>query len=80
MGFADKAKDMLGDAKETAEGLAKEHGDKIDGAIDKATEFVTDKTPDSVDDKVRAAAEKAKDAVDQLEGEPDTPHPPSAPN
>ncbi len=66
MGFMDKAKDALGDAKEQAEKLAAEHGDKVEGAIDKAKEMVTDRTPDNIDDKVEGAADKAKDLIKGL--------------
>lgn len=69
MSFMDKAKDALGDAKAKAEELAAEHGDKADGAIDKATTFIQSKTPDNLDDKVKTAADKAKGLVDDLETE-----------
>ena len=66
MGFADKAKDMLDDAKDKAEDLAEEHGDKITGAIDKAKGMITDKTPDNIDDKVEGAAKAAKDFIGKM--------------
>ncbi|PWD51385.1 antitoxin [Serinibacter arcticus] len=47
-----KAKDALG-------------GGKADGAIDKAAEFIKDKTPDNIDGHVDTAAEKAKDFLDK---------------
>ena len=44
MGIVDKAKDTLTGVKEKTASLADEHGDKVTGAVDKATDFVDDKT------------------------------------
>lgn len=56
MGFLDKAKDMLGD-----------HADKADGAIDKVADLVDDKTGGKHSDKIDGAADKAKEVIDKLE-------------
>lgn len=59
MGFLDKW-------KKKAEDAAAEHGDKIEGAIDKGAEFVDDKTGGKYTDKIESGAEKAKDFVEDL--------------
>ncbi|MFQ5554268.1 MAG: antitoxin [Acidimicrobiia bacterium] len=59
MGFLDKFKKKAGD-------LAEEHGDKIDGAIDKVADVVDDKTGGKYSDKIDSGAEAAKDAVEGL--------------
>jgi hypothetical protein len=43
-----------------------EHEEKIDDAIDKAADFVDDKTANKHADKVDKAADAAKDAVEKL--------------
>lgn len=48
-------------------GAAKGHEDQIKQGIDKVADVVESKAPDSVDGKVEAAAEKAKDIVDKLD-------------
>ena len=48
-------------------GAAKGHEDHIKQGIDKVADVVESKAPDSVDGKVEAAAEKAKDIVDKLD-------------
>ncbi|MEZ5091805.1 antitoxin [Nocardioides sp.] len=64
MGFLDDAKDKLGD-------LVDEHGDKVSEGIDKAAELIEDKTGGKFDDKIEMGAEKAKDALDALDGKND---------
>jgi hypothetical protein len=61
VGFLDDMADKAGD-------LAKEHGDTIDGGIDKAAELVDDKTGGKQSDKIDTVAEKLKDGVDKLSG------------
>ncbi len=56
MGVLDKAKGLLGKNKKTA---AK--------AVDTAADAVQSKTPDSVDDKVEMAADKAKDVIEKID-------------
>lgn len=62
MGFLDKLKGT----KSKAAKLAAEHEEKIDDGIDKAADFVDDKTGGKHSDKIDSVAEKAKDAVDKL--------------
>jgi hypothetical protein len=40
---------------------AEEHGDKLDGAVDKVADVVDDRTGGKHTDKIDAAVEKAKD-------------------
>lgn len=60
MGFMDKIKQTLGD-----------NADKASGVIDKAANLVDDKTGNQHSDKIGNAAEKAKGAVDKLDGKLD---------
>jgi hypothetical protein len=69
MGLLDKAKEMLSTGKDKAEDLAKEHGPKVKESIDKAADFVKEKTGGSHDGQVDDVAEKAKDGVDKLAGD-----------
>ncbi len=60
MGMFDKFKKKAAD-------LAEEHGDKIDEGIDKAADFVDDKTGGKYTDKIEGGTEKAKEFIDGLE-------------
>jgi hypothetical protein len=51
--------DIIGKAKE----MAGEHDEQVGQAIDKAADFVEEKTPDNVDQIVEQTADKAKDAL-----------------
>ena len=53
MGFLDKAKDLL-----------TQNADKVDTAIEKAGEFVDDKTKGKYSDAIYKVQEEAKKAVD----------------
>jgi hypothetical protein len=64
MGFLDKAKDKLGDAVD-------QHGDKIADGIDRAADVADEKTGGKHHGKVDSAAERAKDALDGLDGRND---------
>lgn len=55
MGFLDKIKGVLGGNKS-----------KADEVIDKVSDAIQSKTPDSVDDKVEAVADQAKKAVGKI--------------
>ena len=63
MGLFDKAKDLLG-----------QHGDKVEGAIDKVAGVVDEKTGGKYSDKIDQGAEAAKGVVgdkgDEGEQEP----------
>jgi hypothetical protein len=43
-----------------------EHSDKIDGGIDKAAEFVDDKTKGKYSDKIDSVQAKAHDIVEKI--------------
>jgi hypothetical protein len=60
-GLADKGKDLLA-----------EHGDKVDDAIDKAADFVDQKTGGKHSDKIDTAVDKAKEMLDKLGGDATT--------
>jgi hypothetical protein len=64
MGFLNKAKDAAEQAVDKA-------GDKIGGAVDKAKHLIDEKTGHKFDDKTEVGAEKAKDALDGLDGKDD---------
>lgn len=54
----DKAAEMIG-----------EHGDKAEEGVDKAAEFVDDKTGGKYSDQIDTGAEKAKDMMGNLGGD-----------
>jgi hypothetical protein len=54
----------LGDLAKKAKDLADEHGDKLDGAIDKAADMAKDRV-EGHDDQIDSAAAKAKGLLDQ---------------
>lgn len=55
MGFLDKAKDLLS-----------QNADKVEMAIDKAGEFVDDKTQGKYSDTIHKVQEEAKKAADSV--------------
>ena len=70
-----KGESLLDNLKEQASGLTEkgkdlivEHGDKIEGAIDKAAGLLDEKTKGKHADKIGTAADKAKDLLDKLGG------------
>ena len=71
MGFLDNAKKFLTGAKDKAEDLVDEHGDKVGKGIDKAAELAKSKTGAGTDRKVDSAAGKAKDFLENLDGSDD---------
>jgi hypothetical protein len=83
MGFADKAKKALEDAKDQAGRLAAQHGDKVGGAVDKAGDAVDRRTKGKYASHVDKAQNAAKQATEKLAaqqrprpGDPATPdHP-----
>ena len=64
MGFLDK---LRGKATEAVD----KHGDKVGEGIDKAKGFIDDKTGGKLGGKDDAAADQAKDALDNLDGKND---------
>jgi hypothetical protein len=64
MGFLDDAKDKLQDAVDS-------QGDKIGDGLDRAAGLVDEKTGGKYADKIDGGTEKAKDALDNLDGKND---------
>jgi hypothetical protein len=64
VGFLDDAKDKLSDAVDS-------QGDKIGDGLDKAADLVSDRTGGKYDDKLETGVDKAKDALDGLDGKDD---------
>jgi hypothetical protein len=60
MGIFDKAKDALGD-----------NPDKVESAIDKAADFLNDRTGGGHTDQISSGADLAKDRVADYFGSPD---------
>jgi hypothetical protein len=58
MGFLDKARDLLA-----------QNADKVDMAIDKAGEFVDDKTQGKYSDTIHTVAAQAKKVTDSAAGD-----------
>jgi hypothetical protein len=71
-GILDKVKEVAERFTDKARGLLGQHSDKADAAIDKAGDFVNDKTGDKYSEHVDKAQDAAHDAVDKLAGEGDT--------
>jgi len=79
MGFLDKLRGK-GGLKDKAVDLAKEHDDKLDQGIDKASELADKATKGKYTDQIDSAAEKAKAAYeDPQDGPPATTPPPTPP-
>ncbi|MEZ5322103.1 MAG: antitoxin [Microthrixaceae bacterium] len=53
----------LDDLANKAKALAEEHADKVDDGIDKAAEFIDEKTGGKFSDKIDQGAEKLKDIL-----------------
>ncbi|MGD9958014.1 antitoxin [Nocardioides sp.] len=62
---------LLDDAKGKISDLVDKHGDKVADGVDKAAALADDKTGGKYSDKIEAGAQKAKDALDSLDGKND---------
>ncbi|MPZ51666.1 MAG: antitoxin [Acidimicrobiia bacterium] len=71
MSFLDKAKDALSGAKDKVDDLADEHGDKMKDGIEKAGDFVDEKTGGKYADQVDAVQEKADEVITDLDDTPE---------
>jgi hypothetical protein len=69
MGFADKAKGALGQARQKAAQAADQHGDKVGRAVDKAGAVVDRQTKGKYRAKVTKAQSAARQATDRLAAE-----------
>lgn len=67
MGLFDSVKKLnLGELKDKAADLAAKHEDKIETGIDKAADFIDDRTGHKHSDKLDSGAEKLKNAAEKL--------------
>jgi hypothetical protein len=64
--YLDKAKDLAKDLTGKARDTVTEHSDTIDEGIDKAAEFVDDKTKRKYSDKIESVQAKAHDVVGRI--------------
>lgn len=71
MGFSDKLKSAVGQARVKATEAVDKHGDKIAGGIDKAGAFADKKTKGKYSDKIAKGTVKAKEGLDKLDGRND---------
>ena len=71
MSIFDKFKGKAEDLKEKATELVDEHGDQVGGGLDKAGDFVDEKTGGKYGDKIDQGVDKAKDGLDGLDGQDD---------
>jgi hypothetical protein len=65
----DKAKEIADGVGEKVRDVFTEHGDKIDNAVDKAGEFIDDKTKGRFTEHIGKAQKAAHSAVGKLSGE-----------
>lgn len=56
----------LDDMKDKAKDLASEHSDQVDEGLEKAGDFVDEKTGGKHSDKIDRGVDKAREAVDKL--------------
>jgi hypothetical protein len=71
VGLLDRFKKSAADIKDKAGDLADEHGGKIKEGLDKAGDFVDDKTGGKHSEKIDGAVDKAQDTVDDLADDED---------
>ena len=55
----------IGDFVDKAKDLAEEHGDQVGDMLDKAADVIKEHTPDSIDDKIDSAVDKAQEFLDK---------------
>jgi MT0933-like antitoxin protein len=64
----DKAKELAEEVGDKVKGMITEHHEKIDNAVDKAGDFIDDKTKGRFSDKIGKATDAAHNAVTKLSG------------
>ena len=64
--YLERAKDLAKDLTDKARDAVSDNSDKIDGGIDKAAEFVDDKTKRKYTDKIDTVQAKAHDVVGKI--------------
>ena len=65
-GTFDRVKEAAEEATKRVRGVFTEHSDKADDAIEKAGDFVDDKTGGKYSEHIDTGAEKAKEGIDKL--------------
>lgn len=65
----DKLTQGVGKIKDKVGGVVGQNRDKIDDGIDKAGDFVKDKTGNKHDDKIEAGEEKLRQGLDAISGD-----------
>jgi hypothetical protein len=69
MNLIEKVKGLFGGSTSTKmKDLAAQHGDKVAGGVDKATDFVDDKTKGKYTDKLQQIDDAVDKAVDRPDG------------
>jgi hypothetical protein len=66
---AEQAEDLAGQAREAAADLAEKHGDAVTGAVDRAAEFVDEKTGGRLSGVTDTVSDAAHGAVDAIKGD-----------
>ncbi len=59
------------DMKDKAEGLVDEHGEQAGSGVDRAGDFVDEKTGGQHSAQIDQGTDRAKDALDKLDGQDD---------
>ena len=62
---------MFDNIKDKVQGLVDEHGDKAGVGLDRAGDFVDEKTGGQYGDKIDQGTDAAKDQLDNLDGQND---------
>lgn len=62
---------MFDNIKDKAEGLVDSQGEKVGEGLDRAGDFVDEKTGDKYGDQIDQGSDRAKDALDGLDGKDD---------
>jgi MT0933-like antitoxin protein len=62
---------MFDNIKDKAQDLVDSQGDKVGEGLDKAGDFVDDKTGGKYSEQIDQGADRAKDALDGLDGQDD---------
>lgn len=64
--FADRATELAEKATDRARGLAAEHNDTIDAKLDRAADFLDEKTGGKYSDRIGSGVTRAKESLDRF--------------
>jgi hypothetical protein len=67
--FLDKARDLASELTAKAKDAVSDHSEQIDGGIDKAAEFVDEKTKGKYREKIGTVQSKAHEVVGKIAGD-----------